>query len=284
MPPFDQLVEQAPAKVNLVLQVGAPRDDGLHPLCSLFASLDLADVVTVEPSGAEDAVVCPGVEGVNLALRALSVFRIACPDAGLPPVRVTIDKTIPVAAGMGGGSADAAAVLRAANVLVGEPLDSDQMRRVGAGLGADVPSQIEPLSALVTGAGEEVEPLRLSPLSLVLVPQQEGLSTASVYAELDRLRAAGEVDRRESLDPGVVRRLATGSTSELAAGLENDLEAPALSLRPELARRLTDLLDGGALGARITGSGPTAFGVFADRESAEAASRAIPGSMVATTR
>jgi len=284
MPPFDYITVLAPAKVNLVLRVGPRRGDGLHPLCSLFACLDLADLVTVEVAGAEDAVLCPGVEGENLAARALSAFRTAVPGASPAPLRVTIDKRIPVAAGMGGGSADAAAVLRAANALAGEPLDPDALRRVAEGLGSDVPSQVEPRSALVTGTGQEVEPVRLAALSLVLVPQAHGLSTAAVYAEVDRLRATGEVGRRESLDPGPVRELAAGSTEALAAGLENDLEAPALSLRPDLERPLADLRGAGALGARITGSGPTAFGLFGDRRSAEAASRVIPGSLVAATR
>ncbi len=276
--------EQAPAKVNLVLHVGSPRGDGLHPLCSLFASVELADLVTVEVAGTRDAVVCPGVEEDNLAARAVAAFRAAAPGAALPPLRVDIDKRIPVAAGMGGGSADAAAVLRAANSLAGEPLDRDALRRVGAGLGSDVPSQIEPRSALVTGTGEEVEPVGLPSLSLVLLPQARGLSTATVYAELDRLRAAGEVGGRSSLHPGHLRALASASLDALAAGLENDLEAPALSLRGDLERPLADLRGAGALCARITGSGPTAFGVFADLESAEAASRTIPGSVVTVTR
>jgi len=284
MPPFESITEQAPAKVNLVLHVGSRRKDGLHPLCSLFASLDLADLVTVEVAGSEDAVACPGVEGENLAARALRAFRTAAPGPTLPPLRVTIDKRIPVAAGMGGGSADAAAVLRAANALAGEPLDPDALRRVARALGSDVPSQVDPRSALVTGTGETVEPVGLPALALVLVPARHGLSTAAVYAELDRLRAADEVDQRESLDPGPVRTVASGATSELAARLENDLEAPALSLRPDLEGRLADLREAGALGARITGSGPTAFGLFGDRRSAVAASRGIPGSVVARTR
>lgn len=281
---FDHITEQAPAKVNLVLHVGPPRGDGLHPLCSLFTSLDLADVVTVEVAGTRDTVVCPGVDADNLGARALAAFRAAAPGAGLPPLRVTIDKRIPVAAGMGGGSADAAAVLRAANALAGEPLDPDALRRVGAGVGSDVPSQVEPRNALVTGTGEGVEPVELGPLTLVLVPQQQGLSTGVVYAELDRLRAEGEVPRRESLDPAPLRALAAASLGRLAAGLENDLEASALSLRPDLERSLAELRGAGALSARITGSGPTAFGVFGDHESAGAASKRIAGSVVATTR
>lgn len=276
--------EEAPAKVNLVLHVGPPREDGLHSLCSLFASLDLADLVTVEAVGSVDTVICPGVEGDNLAARALGAFRAAAPGASLPPLRVTIAKRIPVAAGMAGGSADAAAVLRAANTLSGEPLDIEGLRRVGAGLGSDVPSQIEPRSALVTGTGEGVEPVRLPSLSLVVIAQEHGLSTPAVYAELDRLRSAGELGPRASLSPAPLRALAAGSIDELAAGIENDLEAPALSLRPELDRPLESLRDAGALGVRITGSGPTAFGIFRDLGCAAAAARTIPGALVASTR
>src|SRR4051812_38957676 len=109
--------ETAPAKVNLVLHVGPRRGDGLHELASLFASLDLADDVTVEPAG-QDEVLCAGVEGPNLAQAALEAFRAASGE--LPPLRVVIEKRIPVAAGLGGGSADAAAVLRAANTIAGD--------------------------------------------------------------------------------------------------------------------------------------------------------------------
>lgn len=278
------VTEQAPAKVNLVLHVGPRRADGLHPLCSLFASLDLADVITVQQRGPSDTVVCPGVESPNLAARALAAYRAAAPAAQLPPLRVEIEKRIPVAAGLGGGSADAAAVLRAANALAGDPLDAGALRGIGAGLGSDVPSQVEPRSALVTGTGEGVEAVDLPPLWLVLCPQREGLSTAAVYAELDRLRAEGVVPVRESLEPGPLRELASRSAAGVAAGMANDLEEPALSLRPDLGVVLERLREAGAEGARVTGSGPTAFGVFADPDSARAASRSIPGSVMAATR
>ena len=281
--------ERAPAKVNLVLHVGAPRPDGLHPVASLFASLDLADSLDVEtrdPVGDEgtrgDVVVCPGVEGENLAARAASAFREATVGPGLPPLAVTIHKRIPVAAGLGGGSADAAAVLRAANALAGAPLDADALRRLGARVGSDVPSQVEPGGAVVSGAGEVVEPVRLAPLTLALVPQERGLSTAAVYAELDRLRAAGEAPLRDDPDPGPLRRLARGGSGDLARALENDLEAAAVSLRPELGAVLGDLRIGGALGAAVSGSGPTVFGVFPDRARAEDAAREH-GGIVAET-
>jgi 4-diphosphocytidyl-2-C-methyl-D-erythritol kinase len=256
----------APAKVNLVLHVAARRADGLHDLCSLFASLDLADELTIEP-GDRDDVVCPGVSGPNLAHSAIEAFRRATHTrVDLPPLRVTIDKRIPVAAGLGGGSADAAAVLRAANRMAGSPLDTPELRQLGAGLGADVPSQIEPRHALVTGAGEQVEPLDLPEMTLVLVPSALGLSTKDVYEEADRIGST-----RAQLDPARLRALAKAPLAALAQGIENDLEAAALSLRPELTATRTALVEQGALAARVSGSGPTVFGVFATALEAEAA-------------
>src|SRR3954447_15665611 len=208
--------ESAPAKVNLLLHVGPRRADRLHELCSLFASLELADEVVVD-AAESDEVVCRGVTGPNLAQTAVEAFRGQVAD--LPPLRVVVEKRIPVAAGLGGGSADAAAVLRAANAIAGAPLSADELRALGARIGADVPSQIEPRHALVTGAGEGVEPLDLRPLALVLVPQQHGLSTADVYREADRIGST-----RARLDPHALRALARAPLTELAGGLENDLE------------------------------------------------------------
>lgn len=269
--------ERANAKVNLVLRVGAPRADGMHPLCSLFASLSLADTVRIE-RGRRDEVVCPGVDGDNLAAAALSAFRAAAPAAELPPLRVEIEKSIPVAAGLAGGSADAAAVLRAANAIAGSPLSVDQLRRVAARLGSDVPSQVLPAHALVSGVGESVEPLDLPAMTLVLVPQAEGLATGAVYEELDRLGG-----HSADLDPEALRALAAGSLADLAAGVANDLQPAALSLRPELATTLEQLSDAGALAAQVSGSGPTAFGVFADRAAAERAADRLPSAIVTGT-
>jgi 4-diphosphocytidyl-2-C-methyl-D-erythritol kinase len=276
------VVETANAKVNLVLRVGPPRADGLHPLCSLFAALELADTVAVTALAPEaaDSVVCPGVDGDNLAARAATAFRAAVPAAGLPPLRIEIEKRIPVAAGLAGGSADAAAVLRAANALAGSPLSVDALRELAAGLGSDVPSQVEPAHAIVAGVGERVERVDLPPMALVLVPQDDGLSTAAVYGELDRLR--GKAADSE-LDPAPLRALAAGSVAELAAGLDNDLEPAALALRPELIEPIAALRAADALGAQVTGSGPTTFGVFADRGTAERAAERIGAERVIVT-
>jgi len=191
--------ELAPAKANLVLHVGPRRPDGLHELCSLFASLDLADELEVDPAE-RDEVVCEGVAGPNLVSAALDGFRAAAPDAGLPPLRVAIEKRIPVAAGLGGGSADAAAALRAANALSGSPLAASELRAIAERVGADVASQVEPRHWLVTGAGERLEPIALPPITLVLVAAREGLGTGAVYAEADRIGAT-----RATLDPDALR-------------------------------------------------------------------------------
>jgi 4-diphosphocytidyl-2-C-methyl-D-erythritol kinase len=274
------VTESAPAKVNLVLQVGAPTAEGMHPLCSLFARLDLADGVTVEQAAA-DEVVCPGVTGPNLAARAVAAYRAAAggPSA-VPPLRVTIRKRIPVAGGMGGGSADAAAVLRAAGALTGHPVARTELVAVARELGSDVPSQLDPAHALVEGEGEVVEAVNLATMTLVLLPDPDGLSTGAVYAELDRLRAAGQAAPRAELQPGTVRAAAALDASGLAAALDNDLQPAALSLRPALRERLGALRGAGALGTLITGSGPTAFGVFAERGAAEQAAAGLAGSIV----
>jgi 4-diphosphocytidyl-2-C-methyl-D-erythritol kinase len=271
--------ELAYAKLNLVLHVGRPRDDGLHSLCSLIASIDLADEVSAEPkeSGA-DSVDCDAVPDDNLAALALAEFRSRA-GRELPPLAVTIDKRIPVAAGLGGGSADAAATLRIANELAGRPLGHEELLRLAADLGSDVPGQLEPGHALIQGVGDRVEPLDLPPLTAVLIPDTEGLSTAAVYAELDRLDGT-----RHRLDPERLRELADATPAELAAALENDLQRAALSLRPDLQDQLDGLTDAGALGAAVSGSGPTCFGVFADRAAAEGAANELPGALVAELR
>jgi 4-diphosphocytidyl-2-C-methyl-D-erythritol kinase len=273
------LHERAHAKLNLVLHVGPPREDGLHPVCSLFASIDLADDVSGGPSGSgSDSVDCAGVRGENLALRAIEAFRSRA-GRELPPLALRIDKRIPVAAGLGGGSADAAAALRIANELAGEPLSAGELIRLAADLGSDVPSQLGPRHSLVQGVGERVEPLELPALAAVLLPDPDGLSTAAVYAELDRIGGG-----RDQLDPEPLRRLAAAGPTELAAGLENDLQAAALSLRPDLSAKLDMLLAAGALGAAVSGSGPTCFGLFGTRPAADEAAASIPGALVTELR
>jgi 4-diphosphocytidyl-2-C-methyl-D-erythritol kinase len=258
----------APAKLNLCLYLGTRRDDGLHELCSLFEPLALAD--RIEVSEAErDEVVCDGVEGENLAMRALVALR----ERGWrsPPLRVEIEKRIPVAAGLGGGSADAAAVLRLAAGEVAEP------EQIARALGADVPSQLAPALALVRGAGERLERLpQPAAHAVVLLPGGGGLSTADVFAEADRLGLGRGDDELEQLAQRL-REVAGAGASPLAYPelLVNDLEPAARSLRPEIAAALNALREAGALQALLTGSGPTAFGLFDTLAAAQEAAIAL---------
>jgi 4-diphosphocytidyl-2-C-methyl-D-erythritol kinase len=268
--------ERAFAKLNLILHVGRPRTDGLHPLGSILASIDLWDDLRVEPADAgADRVECAGLDGPNLATDALAAFRRRVPE--LPPLWVRIDKRIPVAAGLGGGSADAAAVLRAANRISGEPLNAVALRELGAELGSDVPGQVEPRHALVSGVGEVVDPIELPAFGAVLVPHNPGLSTADVYAEFDRLGGG-----RAQVGLDALRALAREMS--LLPVLGNDLQPAALALRPELTAVLASLRGHGALGALVSGSGPTCFGLFEDRAAAEAVAAKLDGAIAAALR
>jgi 4-diphosphocytidyl-2-C-methyl-D-erythritol kinase len=257
----------APAKLNLCIYLGRRRDDGLHDLCSLFEPLALADLVTVEPASG-DEVRCAGVEGPpgeNLAARALATLRGAGWSHG--PLRIEIEKRIPVAAGLGGGSADAAAVLRLAAGEVAE------LPALAATLGADVPSQLRPSLALVRGAGERVEPLpRPAPHAALLLPGGDGLSTAAVYAEADR-HGLGRASAELADLAGRLRAAAGagGSPLDYPELLVNDLEPAARSLRPRIGEALERLRAAGAPLAILSGSGPTAVGLFADLATARAA-------------
>jgi 4-diphosphocytidyl-2-C-methyl-D-erythritol kinase len=258
----------APAKLNLCLYVGPRRDDGLHEIRSLFEPLQLADELVLTEAEA-DEVICEGIEEPDLTATALASLRSH--GWGAPPLRIEVRKQIPVAAGLGGGSADAAAVLRLARG------DVEGLRAIAAEIGADVPSQLQPRPCLVAGAGEVIEPVS-PPAShgVVLIPQANGLSTAEVYAEADRLgtpRGDSELEAirrrlRDAVDEG-------GSPLRYRENLVNDLEPAAISLRPEIDEALRALADAGAAHAMVTGSGPTAVGLYPSAKEAELAARGL---------
>ncbi len=271
-----KLETRAPAKLNLCLYVGEVRADGLHEICSLFQAVTLGDAVTMELArGEEDQVVCPGVDGTNLATVALAQFRERF-GWHRPAVRVTIEKQIPIAGGLGGGSADAGAVLRLAAKGSGVGASLEDLQELAVSIGADVPSQVEPGSHLVLGAGEVLERLHKTwHVAAVLLTSARGLSTADVYALHDRLgHGRSHLDHdRELLQQAVTS--AGYSPLEFAGMLENDLEPATLELQPGAANALELLEDAGAQAAHFSGSGPTAFGLFETREEAEAAQAAI---------
>jgi 4-diphosphocytidyl-2-C-methyl-D-erythritol kinase len=253
----------APAKLNLCLYLGPRRDDGLHELCSLFEPLTLADVIAVEESEA-DEVICKALGGgENLAERALAGLRARGWDG--PPLRIEIGKRIPIAAGLGGGSADAAAVLRLA---AGEVAD---LPRLAAELGADVPSQLVPALSLVQGAGERVERLPdPAPHAVVLLPGGGGLSTGRVFDEADRLGLGrDQAELAETADR--LRAAAGAGASPLSYPklLVNDLEPAARVVQPEIGDALDALRGAGAGHAMLTGTGPTAVGLCEDLAAAE---------------
>lgn len=262
----------APAKLNLCLFLGPRREDGLHELCSLFEPLALAD--SIEVSEAErDEVVCPGVPGAaadNLATRALAALRERSWEA--PPLRVEIAKRIPVAAGLGGGSADAAAILRLARDS-GWGGPAPDLTAIAAELGADVPSQLVPALSLVQGAGECVERLpEPAPHAVVLLPDGGGLSTAEVFAEADRLGLGRDAIELQALAAQLQSAAGAGASPlSYPRFLFNDLEPAARSLRPEIGDALDALREVGAQHSLLTGSGPTVFGLFPDLAAAERA-------------
>jgi 4-diphosphocytidyl-2-C-methyl-D-erythritol kinase len=261
-----RLVARAPGKVNLSLFVGAPRPDGLHPLVSVVQAVSLADELTLaQADGDADEVVCPGVDGPNLAGRALALFREATGWTA-PPQRITIAKRVPVAAGMGGGSGDAAAALRlAAHAAGGAP--AELLHELAVALGADVPSQLAPGRVLMSGAGERVEPLPdPEPFGLVIVPSPHALSTPEVYAAFDRLgtpRTADELERA-------------------AEAARRGEPPPAVNDLQDAARALCPQIDGALFpGAMVSGSGPTVFATYPTPDQAREAARAIPGAVAA---
>jgi 4-diphosphocytidyl-2-C-methyl-D-erythritol kinase len=263
------LILRAPAKLNLCLYLGPRRDDGVHELCSLTQALTLSDRIVIGEAPVDD-VLCPDVDGPNLVERALEGLR----ERGWsrPPLRAEIEKRIPVAAGLGGGSADAAALLRMARDEVAGT------EELAVELGADVPAQLDPGTALVRGAGERVQPLpEPDGYAVVLIPAPVGLRTAEVYAEADRLGLGRDAQELDSL-ANRLRDAAAGGASPLSYPelLENDLQPAARSLRPEIGGALDALEAVGAAPALITGSGPTAFGLFPDLAAAERAAAALP--------
>jgi 4-diphosphocytidyl-2-C-methyl-D-erythritol kinase len=263
------LTLRAPAKLNLCLYLGPERADGLHEIRSLFCPLTLADRILVTDADA-DELICPGVDGPNLAAEALTALRAR--GWRRPPARVEIEKRIPVAAGLGGGSADAAALLRLARDEV------NGVAELAADLGADVPSQLDPTFALVGGAGEAVDPLPLpGEFAAVLLPAEDGLRTAEVYAEADRLGLGRDLAELDAIAKQL-RAAAGGGASQLhyAELLVNDLGRAALSLRPEVAAALAALEEAGAEVALVAGSGPTAFGLFEDIAAADRAAETLP--------
>lgn len=278
--------ESAPAKINLALHVTGRRADGYHDLESLVVFADIADEIEAVP-GRRDRLVIEGPFGsgleaneTNLVLRAVSAFRQAWPDAVPDPLAFTLRKNLPVAAGIGGGSADAAAVLRLLADLSGRPIPFDALISLAAGLGADVPACLLSRPLIMRGVGEKLSPLPDFPAChIVLVNPLRPLVTADVF------RALAQRDN-PPLPPLPEPLTRPAQLALYLSETRNDLQAPAVALVPVIADLVARMAQRpGCVLARMSGSGATVFGLFGAGAQAHQAAHdlreAFPGSWVA---
>ncbi len=285
--PTGSVTVRVPGKVNLHLAVGDRRDDGYHELTTVFQAVSLVDEVTVRNADVlslelvgEGADELPTDER-NLAWRAAE--RLAEHVGRAPDVSIMIDKSIPVAGGMAGGSADAAAVLVAMNSLWELALPRRDLRMLAAKLGSDVPFALHGGTALGTGRGEELATvLSRNVFHWVLAFAHSGLATPAVFAELDRLREVGDPPRLDEPGP-VLAALAAGDPEQLAPLLGNEMQAAAVSLDPALRRALRAGVEAGALAGIVSGSGPTCAFLCASEASATDVCAQLSGAGVCRT-
>ena len=266
------VVVRTPAKVNVQLSVGPMRPDGYHELVTVFQAVSLHDVVTAsEGEGVTLTMSGEGAEALptddsNLAVRAA---RLLAERAGLDAnVSLNIHKSIPIAGGMAGGSADAAGTLVACDALWGTGLTREELADIGATLGSDVPFALVGGNAIGRGRGEQITPiLGRGQFHWVFAFADEGLSTPAVYRQCDALRGSSSVS-----DPYVsdllLQALRAGDPELLSGALHNDLQPAAIALRPGLRTLLEAGVEFGALAGLVSGSGPTCAFLVRDEEHA----------------
>ncbi|ETW24315.1 MULTISPECIES: 4-(cytidine 5'-diphospho)-2-C-methyl-D-erythritol kinase [Mycobacterium] len=285
--PTGSVTVRVPGKVNLYLAVGDRRGDGYHELTTVFHAVSLVDEVTVRNADVlslelvgEGAHELP-VDERNLAWQAAELMAEHVGRA--PDVSILIEKSIPVAGGMAGGSADAAAVLVAMNALWELSLPRRDLRLLAERLGSDVPFALHGGTALGTGRGEELATvLSRNTFHWVLTFAHSGLSTPAVFTELDRLREVGDPPRLGEPGP-VLAALAAGDPQRLAPLLGNEMQAAAVSLDPALRRALRAGVEAGALAGIVSGSGPTCAFLCASAESAIDVGAQLSGAGVCRT-
>ena len=256
------ITKASPAKVNLYLRVLRKREDGYHDILSLMQRISLCDEMTFSPGANRIFIRCPGSslpeDENNIVYRAAAAFysRIAA----RPDVEITIRKKIPIAAGLGGGSSNAATTLMTLNEISGCPLTREELLGIGAKLGADVPFFIFGNTAWASGIGDHmIEAAALPPLWFVLINPGFEVSTKLVYQGLNLGLTNGRINY------SIPRFYTEG---DVIRSFRNDLEKVTLKLHPVLEQIKSLLLANGAGGALMSGSGPTVFGVFTDEESA----------------
>ena len=268
----------ANAKINLHLDVIGKRESGYHDVVSVMQSVSLCDTLTVTRETGTGISLDTGgalpADDSNLIVRAAKCYFAA---SGTPfGVNVILEKRIPMAAGMGGGSADAAAMLKALNELDGNRYTVQELAGMGAAIGADVPFCVQGGTCLCEGVGEILTPVLNNISATVVVAMGgEGVSTPTAFGALDRL-----FDGYKNFDGAVspkslIRALEAGNVGDAAAALFNRFEAVIEPLRPAVARIKRTMLQSGALAAQMSGSGPSVFGIFEDEQSASCAVEAL---------
>jgi len=274
---------EAPGKVNLFLSVGAPGPDGYHPLTTVFQAVRLIETVTARRQSTQDhgtvtlTLEEPDAEvptdASNLAVRAAELLS---ETTGVSEgVDLLLRKRVPVAGGMAGGSADAAATLVACNALWGTGLSLPELSALAARLGADVPFPLTGATAVGSGRGDLVTPIMTrGAYHWVFALAEEGLSTPAVFRRFDELTGGGQPAVRD-VPETLTAALRAGDARALAGSLHNDLQAAALDLRPELAEVIAVAEEAGALRAIVSGSGPTIAALVEDPGSAQRVSRAL---------
>ncbi|MBM7767635.1 4-(cytidine 5'-diphospho)-2-C-methyl-D-erythritol kinase [Glutamicibacter nicotianae] len=276
-----RVIATAPGKINCYFKVGPPREDGYHEVASLYVAVSLTEQIearlrtdgelqlSLEPNSpvVSEPENFPLGAG-NLVHRAAQLLREHTGCSLGADLHIT--KRVPIAGGMGGGSADAAATLVACNELWGTGLDREELGRLGARLGADVPFALMGGAAIGLGIGDKLAPLLTrAKTHWVLIPASYGLSTPRVYGMLDRLRAGMEIEVPQEIDPAVIEALMASDAPALARVLANDLTQASLALAPELGT-MRDMAEGaGALRAMVSGSGPTLALLVKDVEHAD---------------
>jgi 4-diphosphocytidyl-2-C-methyl-D-erythritol kinase len=278
---------RVPAKINLQLSVGPQRADGYHDLVTVFHAVSLFDEIAVTPADS-DTVLVTGegassvpADGDNLALRAVSAMRTALPGIG-EPVRVAIKKRIPVAAGLAGGSADAAGALIACNELWAAGLTQQQLCEIAADVGSDVAFAVLGGTAVGRGRGEQLTQALVpnAQYHWVLAFAEGQLSTPSVYAKTDELRDGAAAVPAPDLDATLMAALRAGDPVRVGQALSNDLQPAALALFPALRKTLDAGREFGALGALVSGSGPTCLFLARSSERALALAVSLSGAGV----
>lgn len=270
-----ELTLRACAKINLTLDVLQKRADGYHDIRSVMQTIDLCDEITVTVDAGQWSCSCDGANipggEENLAMRAARAFVRA---ANIEPngIAIRIQKRIPSQAGLGGGSADAAAVLRALNTLCGEPFTTEKLMEIGSSVGSDVPFCVLGGAALAEGRGEVLTPIQGMPdCAYVLLKPSFSASTPALYAALDRQTAIDHPDT-----DGMIEMLSRGDLQGAAGKLGNVFQ-PVLNADYPVDALCEKLLSAGALGALMTGSGSVVFGIFPNLSAAESAAQQLRG-------